>query len=319
MFKKAEKSGIWLKLAITGPSGSGKTTAALRLARGLLDGLYGAGKERIAVIDTENRSASLYADKYDFDVSDIEPPFDDADKFTDAINAAIGLGYKALIIDSASHVWEGVLEFKDKLDKGSRANSFTNWREAGDRFKKVISLILQSDIHVICCMRSKMEYVVEQNDKGKQIPRKVGLAPIMRDGIEYEFSAVLDLDLSHNASASKDRTRIFDGKVFEITEKTGDALARWTGMPSETMFPKKDADSARLWAEKCAPGAYEQACAVMGVESLEKCAYSRKSEFVKIVKDFMEARETAGRLAAERDDDDGDDLPGLEGRGNGKA
>ena len=205
MFKKAEKKNVWLKLAITGTSGSGKTTGALKLARGLLDSLYGKDKERIAFIDTENRSASLYADVYDFDVIDLEPPFEDSEKFMVAINEAIKCGYKMLIIDSATHIWQGILDYKSKLDE--RGNSYTNWKEAGNRFQKVIDAILQGDIHVICCMRSKMEYVIEKNDKGKQAPIKVGLSPIMRDGIEYEFSAVFDLDLSHNAIASKDRPR----------------------------------------------------------------------------------------------------------------
>lgn len=220
MFKKATKQTVPLKLAITGVSGSGKTTGALRLTRGLV-GPHG----RIAFIDTENGSASLYSDKHDFDVLDLAPPFEDR-KFTDAVNGAVKAGYDAVIIDSASHFWEGVLDFKSKLDARG-GNSYTNWAQAGDKFKDVLHAVLQSPIHVICCLRSKSDYVIELNEKGKSAPRKVGLAPIMRDGIEYEFTAVLDLDMAHKAQASKDRTGLFADRISEITEATGEALNAW--------------------------------------------------------------------------------------------
>lgn len=237
VFQKAQRQRVKLKLAITGPAGSGKTTAALRLARGLTnDG-------RIAVIDTENRSASLYADLFDFDVLDLEPPFEDR-KFSEGIQAAVQAGYDAVIIDSGSHFWEAVLDYKDKLDKRG-GNSFTNWSEATRRFRGVLDAVLQSPIHVLVCLRSKMDHVLEKDEKsGRQVVKKVGMAPVMRDGVEYEFTVVLDLDMSHQAVSSKDRTRLFDGRIFEITEATGRSLRDWldgggslteaTGQPLES-------------------------------------------------------------------------------------
>lgn len=219
-FKKASKEAVYLKLAITGPSGSGKTTAALRLARGLI-----GGNGKIAVIDTENSSSLLYADAYDFEVCVIEPPYTE-EKFTEAISDAVSSKFDCVIVDSFSHVWQAILDYKSKLDMRG-GNSYTNWANAGSKFENVLQAILNSKIHVICCMRSKMDYAIDTDERGKKSIRKVGLAPVMRDGIEFEFSLVLDLDMNHKAIASKDRTRMFDGKISEITEETGVALNDW--------------------------------------------------------------------------------------------
>jgi hypothetical protein len=220
VFKKASRKRIKLKIAMTGGPGTGKTTSSNRLARGLV------GPEgKIALIDTENGSASLYSDRFDFDVLEIAPPFEHQ-KFVEAINAAVSGDYDAVIIDSASHFWEGILEYKDKLDRRG-GNSFTNWNTAGRHFKEIINAVLQSPIHVICCLRSKVDYVIEQDGKGKATPKKVGLAPIMRDGVEFEFTTVFDIDMSHHAATSKDRTGLFTDRIFQITEETGEQLARW--------------------------------------------------------------------------------------------
>ena len=220
LFRKATREKVFLKLAVTGPSGSGKTYSSLRLARGLV-GPTG----KIALIDTENRSASLYADRFDFDTLDIAPPFDN-DKFVDGVNAAVYAGYGAIVIDSASHFWEGILDYKDKLDQRG-GNSYTNWKIAGDKFGGIVKAVLQSPAHVICCMRSKMDYVQEKDDRGKTQIKKVGLAPIMRDGIEYEFTTVFDIALNHQAAVSKDRSGLFVDKIFQITEETGAQLEAW--------------------------------------------------------------------------------------------
>ena len=228
-FRKATREKVFLKLAVTGPSGSGKTYSSLRLARGLV-GPTG----KIALIDTENRSASLYADRFDFDTLDITPPFDN-EKFVDGVNAAVEAGYGAIVIDSASHFWEGILDYKDKLDQRG-GNSYTNWKIAGDKFGGIVKAVLQSPAHVICCMRSKMDYVQEKDDRGKTQIKKVGLAPIMRDGIEYEFTTVFDVALNHQAAVSKDRSGLFVDKIFMITEETGAQLEAWRMSGGEPLW-----------------------------------------------------------------------------------
>lgn len=224
-FRKATREKVFLKVAVTGPSGSGKTFSSLRMATGLANG----GK--VAVLDTENRSASLYADRFNFDVLDIEPPFDH-DKFESGISDAVAAGYTVGVIDSASHFWEGILEYKSALDARG-GNSYTNWNEAGKKFSGIIKAVLQSPIHLICCMRSKMDYILETNERGKQTPRKVGLAPIMRDGIEYEFTTVFDVAIDHKAQTSKDRTGLFRDRIFQIEESTGSELLAWLNSGAE--------------------------------------------------------------------------------------
>ena len=238
MFQKATRKGSHIKLAITGPSGSGKTYSALRLARGL------APDGKIALIDTENESASLYATDFDFDVSNVDSSYT-IEKLVEPAKYVLNNDYDVLIIDSATHFWNGILEYKDKLDKRG-GNSFANWNEANKHYEMMLRVILFSKIHVIVCLRSKMEYILEQNDKGKHTPKKVGMAPIMRDGVEYEFTTVFDLDVHHQAQASKDRTQMFADKIFQITEETGALLRRWLNESADQPVPESNESRENL-------------------------------------------------------------------------
>lgn len=252
-FKQAQRRRAKLKLAVTGPPGSGKTMSALRLATGLV----GPGG-RIAVIDTENRSASLYSDRFGFDVLDIEPPFE-SERFVDAISAAVAAGYDCLIIDSASHFWKGVLEFKGSLDSRG-GNSFTNWNQAGKKYDAGLGSILQSDIHLIACLRSKIEYVLEEDMRGKQVPRKVGLAPVFRDEGEYEFTIVFDIAHDHTAQVSKDRTGIFTDRIFQVTEEIGRQVGAWLeGGAAPAQDPEPKAPKAEAPAKAASEPAPDEA------------------------------------------------------------
>jgi hypothetical protein len=206
-------------LHIPASLGAGKIYSALRPVKGLAD------LGRIALIDTENESASLYTGDFDFDVTNVEPPYT-VDKLVQPTKYVLNNNYDVLIVDSASHFWNGILDYKTNLDKRG-GNSFANWGEANKKYDLMLRAILFSKIHVIACMRSKMEYVLQENEKGKQVPKKIGMAPIMRDGVEYEFTTVFDLDVTHQAQASKDRTQMFGDKIFQITEKTGQQLMEW--------------------------------------------------------------------------------------------
>jgi len=219
-FSKAQRKQVKLKLAITGPSGSGKTYSALLLASGL-------GK-KIALIDTENDSASLYSDKFDFDALNLTPPYT-VNRYKEGIENAELAGYDVLIIDQISHAWSGeggLLAEKEALDARG-GNSYANWAKLTPKHEAFKSHILRAGLHVICTMRSKQDYVLEINNKGKQAPIKVGLAPIQRDGMEYEFTTVFDIAMDHNAQASKDRTGLFDGETFKIKKGTGEKLLKW--------------------------------------------------------------------------------------------
>lgn len=223
MFTKATRKKSKLRLALCGTSGSGKTYSALLVAKGL------GGK--CAVIDTENGSASLYEGVTDYDVCEIAPPYT-VEKYIAAIHEAEKEGYNVLIIDSLSHAWAGqggLLEEVDKKTAASRSkNSYTAWRDVTPLHNKLVDTILQSPMHIIVTMRTKTAYEINKNDNGKTEITKVGLAPIQRDGLEYEFTVVLDLENSkHMATAGKDRTGIFDGKAFVANEETGQQLLEW--------------------------------------------------------------------------------------------
>lgn len=224
MFQKAVKSQAKLRMALTGPSGSGKTYTALRVGSALCNG------GRLALIDTENASASKYADEFDFDVMELDAPFH-PDRFVEAIKAAESAGYDVLILDSLSHAWNGaggLLEIVDQAAKRMKtSNSFAAWKDATPIQNRFVETIVRSKIHIIATMRSKQEYVIEQVN-GKSVPRKVGMAPIQRDAFEYEFDVVGDLDLEHNLIISKTRCRALDNAVInKAGANLAQTLAAW--------------------------------------------------------------------------------------------
>lgn len=222
-FTKAIRKKSKLRLALTGVSGAGKTYSALMLAKGL--------GGRIACIDTEAGSASLYSHLIDFDVLELSAPFA-PDKYIDAITQAEESGYDVLIIDSLSAAWAGsggVLEMVDDVTRASKSkNSYMAWAIGSKEQEKLIQKILTSSIHIICCMRSKTAYELMDNGQGRKTPVKVGLQPIQRDNTEYEFQVVFDIARdNHFATASKDRTELFKDIPFLITEKIGEKLIKW--------------------------------------------------------------------------------------------
>ena len=218
--RKAERKKAKLRLGIAAPSGAGKTYGALLLAFGL------GGK--VGLIDTEHGSGDLYAHLGEYDIINIEAPYSVV-KYTQAIKAFEDSGYTTIIIDSLTHAWAGdggLLDKQGKLaDRGT--NSFAAWRTITPEHNNLVDAMLKSPCHIIATMRAKQEYVLETNDKGKQQPKKVGMAPVQREGMEYEFTVMLDVDMNHIASASKDRTSLFDGQFFKLCADTGKTLLAW--------------------------------------------------------------------------------------------
>lgn len=230
-FQKADKRQGRLRIALTAPSGGGKTYSGLLMATGIVEAMKKLGLDTgkgIAVIDTENGSALDYADRFEFDHLKIDPPYT-TPKYVTAMQEAYEGGYAVLFVDSLSHAWAGeggLLQKKEALDTRG-GNSYTNWAGITKEHEQLKAIILSNKIHLICAMRSKQDYIIEQNDKGKSAPRKVGLAPVQREGMEYEFTVVFDLGMDHSAHVSKDRTAMFDGEIFKPTKKTGAQLLEW--------------------------------------------------------------------------------------------
>lgn len=229
MFKKAQKSQSKARIAIIGPSGSGKTYTALTIASAL-------GK-RIAVIDTENGSASKYADIFDFDTANLTSYH--PDNYIRMIREAESEGYDVLIIDSLSHAWsgpEGVLELVDKAAVKYKDNRFSAWRDASPVHNRLVHTIVTANMHIIATLRSKTEWLVSTDERGRMIPQKVGLAPVQREGIEYEFDIVMEMDIDHNLRVIKTRCMALDNYVVNKPDRSlGLIIKNWLdeGLPPD--------------------------------------------------------------------------------------
>lgn len=239
MFQKASKTLSRLRLALVGPSGSGKTYSALAIATGL--------GSRIAVIDTERGSASKYAGAFSFDTVQLETFH--PQKYIDAITEAEQEGFDVLIIDSLSHAWigrEGALDLVDVAAKRSRSgSSFNAWRDVTPLHNAMIDAILRSKCHVIITLRTKTEFIIERDEKsGRSVPRKVGLAPVQREGVEYEFDVIGELNHDQDMTITKSRCPELSGTVTRRPgAEFGKALAAWL---SDGSKPAKEGGNGTL-------------------------------------------------------------------------
>lgn len=236
VFSLATRKKAKLRLALTGVSGAGKTMGALLIAYGMT-----GDWNKVALIDTEHERALFYADKKEFGIgkflwASLMPPYSPERYKAFVADAAGEVGANGVVIvDSFSHAWineGGVLEIKDKIAERPGKNSYTAWNEAGREQSSLVNSILSANCHMIITMRSKMEYIMQENERGKMMPVKVGLAPIQRDDTEYEFDTVLNIDRNHIAAASKDTTFLdrFNGP---LTVELGQQLAAWLGEGEE--------------------------------------------------------------------------------------
>jgi len=227
-FTKATKKNAKLRLALFGVSGAGKTYTALRIATGL------GGK--IAVIDTERGSASKYADRFDFDVCEVEKPSINNIKLI--ISQA--QNYDVLIIDSLTHAWLELLQEVEQIAKTKfGGNTWSAWSEGSPKQMSLINSLLDFKGHIIATMRTETNWTTQTNDKGKVVPVRVGEAPKQGKGIEYEFDMLMQLSQEHNALVIKDRTGKYqDACIEKPDEQLGKELAEWLN-DGETPKPKK--------------------------------------------------------------------------------
>ncbi|CAL1517827.1 AAA family ATPase [Chitinophaga sp. MM2321] len=220
--RQAQRNKAKIKMALAGPSGSGKTKSSLLTAYGLC-GCW----NKIAIIDTENNSADLYADLGPYQVLTLSPPFT-TEKYINAIITCQQKGIEAIIIDSITHEWEYILDIHGNMT----GNSYTNWNKVTPMHNSFVQAILQSPVHVISTIRTKQDYVLTEKN-GKMVPEKVGMKAITREGMDYEFTLVLDLDMKNQATASKDRTGLFMNKPpVIITPDMGIEILEWCNQGS---------------------------------------------------------------------------------------
>ena len=219
---KAQRKKVFLRLNLSAPSGAGKTYSALLMAYGIT-GDWG----KVAVIDTENGSASLYSHLGEFNVIDLEPPFS-PERYIEALKACEDAGMEVVIIDSSSHEWNGAggcWEINEKLAAAKyQGNTWSAWNETTPRHDAFVNKVLHTRAHVITCTRSKTETVLDGNKV-----KKVGMKDIQREGWEYELTVSLSIDRdTHMVTASKDRTGLFfNADPFVITVETGALIRNW--------------------------------------------------------------------------------------------
>ena len=242
VIRKASRQKAFLKLGIASPSGGGKTMGALLIAYGLMKEKYPAlsVKERwakIVIIDSENGSGELYVGTHvnhanitigEYAALSLDAPYA-PERYTQAIKLAHDNEFEVVIIDSMTHMWTGVGGALDKQGReASRTgNSWTAWRKVTPEINTLIDAILQTPIHVIATMRSKTQHAQEKNSAGKTVIKKLGTNPIIREGMEYEFTIFFEINIDHETFCSKDRTNIFDGRYFKITPDIGKEAMQW--------------------------------------------------------------------------------------------
>lgn len=236
-FKPATREASYARIALSGPSGSGKTYTALALATALSD--------KVAVIDTERGSASKYVGLNGWEFDTVQPDSYSPLSLVELLGLAAGNEYGCVVIDSLSHYWmgvDGMLEQADRRAKGG--NSFSGWKEVRPEERRMIDALVAYPGHVIATMRSKTEYVIEENDRGKKVPRKVGLKPEQRDGIEYEMDVVGDMDHDNTLTVVKSRIHTLAKAVIpmpgeELAHQIRDWLSDGAKVPTVSEYRKQ--------------------------------------------------------------------------------
>jgi hypothetical protein len=246
MMRKAQRRKAKLRLGISGPAGGGKTYGALLVAYGIT-----GDWDKICLIDTENHSGELYASYNkdgvqigEYNYIAISQPYT-PDKYIAAIKECEAKGIECVIIDSLTHAWSGeggLLDKKGQIERSGKpgVNGWTAWRDITPQHNRLVESIISSTCHIIATLRAKMEYVQEKDSQGKTIIRKIGMNPIQRDGMEYEFTTFVDVDQDHQSTASKDRTSLLDGKLFTLSFDVGRKLAAWLDSGTSESIPSTE-------------------------------------------------------------------------------
>lgn len=230
MFKiqKAVRENVAVKVALMSPSGGGKTYSSLRLATGMADEMEKITGERPRILmgNTEGARGRYYANEFEYDIVDIDPPYN-PEKFVQFIQFAEREGYRILILDSASHEWEGK---GGCLDLHTQAGGrYQDWAKVTPRHDQFIEAMSKSPMHIISTMRGKDKYEMEKDDSGKTTVSKLGLGAKQREGFEYEFTCTFLIDQRTSlATYQKDNTHIFENDAAVVlTEEHGRRIIRW--------------------------------------------------------------------------------------------
>ena len=243
-FEPARRTQAKARLGLIGPSGSGKTIGALLIAAGMREaGLV----DKVAMIDTEGRSGNLYEGILPYDICPLSAPFSPI-RYVTAIQSAVNLEYDLIIIDGISPAWNregGVLSIVDKA-QSSQKNQFGAWKDATPQHNALFDTIEECPAHIITTFWAKTEYVVETTETGRTKVRKLGLGPDQRTNVEYRFTTLFNISDDHIAEVSKDRTGIFEGESFQISEDTGKRLSSWLVSDSDEHLKRMSEEVSAL-------------------------------------------------------------------------
>lgn len=280
LIRKAERKKAKLRLGISGPSGSGKTWSALEIATGM--------QGKIGMIDTEAGRGELYGSDFEYDLIRLDAPYS-PERYIEAIKTFEKSGYDILIIDSLSHAWVGEGGVLSIVDKAG-SNSFTQgWRVGTPKQNALVEAIVTSKIHIITTLRTKTEYVVEKNDRGKAEPRKIGLSPIQRDGLEYEFTLFMDINQEHIAHITKDNTKMFDQQYIKPSKEMGEQLIVWLNSGIDVVDAKQNFINITL------PQALEELLECESLKDLQQhhTNFTRqyKNEFPDLIEAYIAAKD----------------------------
>lgn len=300
--KPASRKGQFARIALDGPTGSGKTWTALQFAR-----VFAGPDGKVLLIDTERGSSQLYADLYDFDVIEWEPPYDPRELRVEM--KSYQDDYAAIVVDSATHFWMGeggTLDIKDAAAARSfKGNDFAGWQEATPAQNDLVDAFVTTGAHVIVTMRSKMEYVLDEKNR----PVKVGLAPVQRAGLEYEFTLVGDLDLQHHLTVNKSRYDRVSDKVFKHGHsiELAEQMAEWLST-AEPWATAAQADDLRRRIRAISPlearnELVRDLKAQFGVTTLDRLTVEQWGEAVAAVDVFAPSADAATANGDAADDD----------------
>lgn len=274
LIRKAERKKAKLRLGISGASGSGKTWSALEIATGM------GGK--IGMIDTEAGRGELYGNDFHYDIIRLEAPYS-PDRYIEAMKMFEKAGYDILIIDSLSHAWVGEGGVLSIVDKAG-SNSFTQgWKVGTPKQNALIDALVTSKMHIITTFRAKTEYAMEKNERGKMEPHKIGLAPVQRDGIEYEYTVFMNMNQDHIAHVSKDNTKMFDQQYMKPTKEMGEHLMRWLNTGVDVIDMKDN------FINQILPDALESLLLCESKDVLQKEFLDFTRQYAKEFPEFMDA------------------------------
>lgn len=255
--KKARREKQKAIIGFIGPSGSGKTVSALLTAYGMMKEAHPNASEdelwsKIGVADTEHKRSLLYWNEVFNDVRigeflhiDFTAPYT-TERYNMAVKALKDSGCEVVIIDSLSHNWQGeggIIETHSNMS----GNSFQNWGKLSSETTNLVKTLTRNDVHILCTMRTKTEYAVEENAQGKMAPKKIGTKPVQKDELEYEFMINFNIHMDHTAETSKDNTRLFEGEQLTLNEDVGRKLYRWLELGVDV---KAEQEAERLLEEK---------------------------------------------------------------------